>query len=169
MSLRRSGNIDASKVVEYACLTNTKDAPSGSCVPNSDTIVGGYTPDTSLALFVSTKLTMDQYNLLRNSARQIEFNLYPSYFQVQKTKKDCYPATKTVTETGATVNLQELLDHAFKRICKTITDLPPKSENLVLVCTWGCDGASVHRQYKQALADKDDIDSSIFLSSLVLL
>jgi hypothetical protein len=132
-------------------------------VANSYTIVGGYTPDTSLALYVSAILTMDQYNLLRNSARQIKFNLYPS----KKAKKNCYPATKTVTETGATVNLQELLDHAFKRICKTITDLPPKSENLVLVCTWGCDGASGHSQYKRALTDKDDIDSSIFLSSLV--
>jgi hypothetical protein len=163
MSLKSSGKIDASKVVEHVCLTNTEDAPRvRKLCGNSDTIVGGYTPDTALALFVSAKLTMDQYNLLRDSARQIGFNLYPSYFQIQKAKKDCYPTTKTVTETGATVNLQELLDHTFKRICKTITNLPPKSDNLVLVCKWGCDGASGHGQYKQALAEKDDINSSIF-------
>jgi hypothetical protein len=50
------------------------------------------------------------------------------------------------------------------RICKIIT-VPHKSDNLVLVCKWGCHGASGHSQCKQD--DKDDIDSSIFLSSLV--
>jgi hypothetical protein len=76
MSLKSSGNIDASKVFEHVCLTKTEDAPLvRKLCANSDTIVVGNTPDTELALLVSAKLTMDQYNLLCDSATQIGFNL----------------------------------------------------------------------------------------------
>jgi hypothetical protein len=64
MSLKSSGNIDASKVVEHVCLTNTEDESRvRKLCANLDTNV------------VSAKLTMDQYNLLRDSAKQIGFNL----------------------------------------------------------------------------------------------
>jgi hypothetical protein len=66
------------------------------------------------------------------------------------------------------VELQKLLDHTSDRILQTIPNLAEDARNLVLVCKWGCDGASGHSQYKQALANPNDSDSSIFLFSFSL-
>jgi hypothetical protein len=67
-TLLRNKNEFEKQVVEHVCLTNTKDAPRvRKMCANSDTIVGDCTPGLALALFVFAKLTMDQYNLLRDS------------------------------------------------------------------------------------------------------
>jgi hypothetical protein len=80
--------LDASKVVEHICLTNTEDASRArKLCANSDIIVGDQTQHWHCLL------TIVQYNLLRISARQIGFNLYTNLFSGSKNEEGllfCY-------------------------------------------------------------------------------
>jgi hypothetical protein len=166
-SLRSDGNLIGSQILDHAC--DPAEAVHVQKLIYEDIVQRPYSADEALALLISANLTRERYNLIREDAMQKGHNLYPSYSQVRKAKEDCYPKTKTVTETGAKVELQNLLNHTSERILKTLPILLPSVTNLVLVCKWGCDGASGHSQYKQALANPKDSDSSIFLSCLVSL
>lgn len=79
----------------------------------------------------------------------------------------------SVTESGATVGLQALLNHTAERILKVqsdvITSLPEnKVDNLELICKWGCDGTSGQSTYKQNFSgDGNKSDANIFFISLV--
>lgn len=72
----------------------------------------------ALGLFLSLKLTKWQYNTLRQCANEKDGNIFPSYYQVQHAKQECYPAKDaiTVTDTSAKIKLQALLDITTRRI-----------------------------------------------------
>lgn len=127
-----------------------------------------FTPQKALGLLLSLKLSKWQYITLRETAiREGIRNLYPSYYQVQKEKKECYPPENsiTVTDSSAKITLQSLLDITAKRVLKSLPD-NIKGKEMILVSKWGCDGASSQSRYKQKLDSADD-DSSIFMTSLV--
>lgn len=46
---------------------------------------------TALATFVSAKLTRHQYNIIRDVTKLRFISVWPSYFQIQKAKKECLP------------------------------------------------------------------------------
>ena len=96
------------------------------------------------------------YQLSRNVARAHKCKLYPSYLEVEKAKKRCYPSVvyTTVSESCAQTELQALLDHTTSRIIQLQADVidtlnPEILQKLVPHCKWGCDGSSGQSVHKQ--------------------
>ena len=79
-----------------------------------------FTNDEALALFVDLKLTKHKYKLLRNLLKKKNADILPSYEEVSNAKTNCYPPSTAIqiTETGATIRLQGLLDHTAARLLK---------------------------------------------------
>lgn len=67
-----------------------------------------YKPDEALALFMSNKMTVNQYKNILQEARQRGFNLYPCYELLFNEKRKCYPSVENieVTDISAEINLQ---------------------------------------------------------------
>ncbi|KAI4466571.1 hypothetical protein MML48_2g00000188 [Holotrichia oblita] len=110
-----------------------------------------YTEDEGLALMVSTRMTKDSYHKIRLGAKiHNAQNLYPSYDKIIEAKKRCYPAGITVGEFGASIILQDLLNHTVTRIFQTITmddELTFSEADFVL--KYGCDGTSGQKEFMQ--------------------
>lgn len=69
----------------------------------------------------SLQLSKLKYIRLREISTEHDANLYPSYYQVQQAKKDCYlpvEAIRVQTDTLVEINLQALLDLTVHRILK---------------------------------------------------
>ena len=88
-------------------------------------------------------------------------------------KRNSYPPREKIeiSEMGAKVDLQSLLNHTASRILKSVDEVMDTID-LVLVCKWwGCDGASGQSRYKQIEHGNYDVDDNdtVFISSLVYL
>lgn len=130
-----------------------------------------YSNEQALALFVSLGLSKQQYINLRKSAQDEHCNIYPSYYQIQQAKQECYPPKNSISisDTFAKITLQSLLDNTAKRILD-IKDCQTKIEpdkELTLFGKCGFDGASGQSVYKQMFDTVDSDDSSIFMSAYV--
>ncbi|XP_059216468.1 uncharacterized protein LOC131994136 isoform X2 [Stomoxys calcitrans] len=141
-------------------------AKKSECLDKS---IKAFTPEKALGLILDASLSKHQYEVLRSSAREIGFDIYPSYHQVLEAKKKCYPANVQVQESCSKVSLQQLLDHTVTRILMTkteneVTELP---NELQMFSKWGCDGSSGHSEYHQKFTDPNDSDKYMFLTSLV--
>lgn len=55
---------------------------------SKDRLMNAFTPEKALALILDASLTKHQYEVLRSSAKEIGFDIYPSYYQVLETKKN---------------------------------------------------------------------------------
>lgn len=80
----------------------------------------------------------------------------------------------TVTETSASVTLQELLNHTVERIlssqCDVIKSLPcNRTYEFQLISKWGCDGTSGQSRFKQIFQNDNGTqsDANMFVTSLV--
>lgn len=152
--LKSSGQSDASKVLNHVVCTNKNDAKRvKQCCTLSG--VSSYTKEEALALYIDAKLSKYQYNIIRDSACNINSNIYPSYYQLQLAKQDCYPPKEsiTITERYVDIHLQDLANLTIERILKCLPsteNLPPK---LNLILKWGCDGASGQSTYKQKFTE----------------
>lgn len=170
MKLRSEGNINASKILEYI---STADPDELQRIRNyceyPATEVEPYSKEEALALCIDGKLSKHQYGTLRFGAIARNSSLYPSYFQIQKAKLDCYPENRaiTVTDSFAKIKLQDLLDHTIKRIFQSMPLKIAEPDNFILKTKWGCDGASGQRQYKQRFENSSDDDANIFLINIV--
>lgn len=134
---------------------------------NSEEVVP-FTPTEALALLVDAKLSKNQYNLIRFEA--MRRNIFPSYANIVLQKNRCYPEKKSITigESGASVDLQSLLDHTVKRLVESenITETSP----LQIISKYGMDSSSGQSQYKQIFKNNNDKqlnDASVFMISLV--
>lgn len=136
--------------------------------------------ETALALISSCGLSQDDYQTIRNVAKSHQADIFPSYHQVLKAKKECLPTNIEVTDTCAEQALQNLLDHTSQRLVsidsirETIfgTIEPDKNNNelvleLNLRCKWGFDGATGQSQYKQRFSDNSSDDKCLFSIMLV--
>ncbi|KAG4073854.1 hypothetical protein HA402_014059 [Bradysia odoriphaga] len=141
-------------------ILNDKDR---KCVP--------YTPDEALALMFDLRQSKEDYHQMHMGGKSHQANIYPAYNKILEAKKRCYPSSITITELGAEINLQALLDHTTSRILQTCQNaLSGQAEwSLTLYVKWGMDGASGQSVYKQIFPenDKSTDDSSIFMTSLV--
>lgn len=131
-----------------------------------------YTPQKALSILVMAQLSKFQYSTIRNEAIKCGNNVWPSYNTLLVEKSNCYPHKNKIeiTEMYAKVDLQALLDHTVSRIIKGVQTLNDSVDtaNLVLICKWGCDGASGQSRYKQiAHKDADINDDTVFISSVV--
>jgi len=173
MSLRASGNLDASKVVKDVTSTSPSRATKyrKAMKSTSETRLSG---EAALLLLIEQKLSKSQYTGLRAMSLENNCNLYPPYKTILQTKRECYPLSMdiTITEYSAEVKLQALLDHTVERILLVQNDViknlaPENLSRITLICKWGCDGSSGQSVYKQAFTDETKSDSDIFLTSIV--
>lgn len=133
-----------------------------------------YTPKEALALFISNKMTVNQYQNIQHEASERGFHLYPCYESVLEEKKKCYPSVDNiiVTDVSAEINLQALLNHTASRLCcdvipEVFQRLDASQSTCTIVYKWGLDGSSGHSVYKQKFDDPEQTDEYMFVISLV--
>lgn len=126
-----------------------------------------YSKEKSLAIYVSLKLSKNDYLTLRKSAELEGCFLYPPYYQIQLAKRDCYPPQSSImiTDTFARITLQSLLDHTARRILESLKITVTGKLTLIGKC--GFDGASGQSNYKQTFENIESDDSSIFMTAYV--
>lgn len=95
-------------------------------------------------------MTREKYEHLRKyNARYFGNKQCPPYEKIQTAKIECYPRNITITEKGAEIKLQALLDHTVFRIISLITEIKDFQKidcnDLVLYGKWGMDGASINK------------------------
>ena len=127
----------------------------------------------NLAMYMDIGLTKAKYeNLRKHNFILFGNKQYPPYEKILLGKQQCYPENITITETGAAVELQSLLDLTVVRIFSLISKENLKTvrnKQLILHGKWGLDGASGQQVFKQKWANNEsvNIDSSIFMVSYV--
>lgn len=140
--------------------------------PEEDPIF--FSEDECIALIEDAKLSKWQYDTIRKRAKGKNANIFIPYDELASARERCYPqhSTMTITERGAVINLQQLLNHTCSRILQ-IPNLASSFANcndkisVFMTSKWGCDGASDQSQYKQKFMDGTTADDSIFMISLV--
>ncbi|KAK9687979.1 hypothetical protein QE152_g35870 [Popillia japonica] len=82
--------------------------------------------------------------------KEIEHDGFPACYRAPEEKKVCYSDALQVTETGASIQLQALLNHTTERLLYSRLDEIDKftCDDLTLISKWGCDGASGQSEYK---------------------
>lgn len=166
LKLKQEGNDKMASIVEYL-MKHPEAADKFESVIKKSSDKQVFSPEKALGLFLSLKLSKWQYITLReNTIRESLKDLYPSYHRVQKAKENCYPPKNTIsiTDTGAKITLQGLLDHTVSRILLSLPETV-SDKSLTLISKWGFDGASGQSRYKQNVSDTDD--ASILMTSLV--
>jgi hypothetical protein len=163
--LRTSGKISLANSISHLlqlekCVTEESDS---SLIP--------FTADEAVALIEDAKLSKYQYEHIRIEVTKRNCNILPSYKRLKNTKAECYPDSVNVTEKGAWIDLQSLMNHTGKRLIKDRNVILPsateKKRILRLTVKWGCDGSSDQSQYKQKFQDSETNDASIFCISMV--
>lgn len=178
MKLISLGKRDAAKIVKEVSVASPARATKIKKVREKFSISEPkLSPEAALGLMVDAKLSVEQYNIIRQLAKSVNCNLYPPYYLVQEAKTKCYPPEEfiTVSDTSAEVQLQPLLDLTIKRICEVQEDVIEQigtsgsTLQLQLISKWGCDGSSAQSRYKQRLSggDSEFSDENLFSISLV--
>lgn len=103
---------------------------------------------------VDLKLSLHQYELFHSQAKQRNADIYPPYYKVFEAKKECYPSSDstTISEMGANIALQSLLNHTVERLVKSCDQNiieEVAEQELEATYKWGLDGASGQSLYKQ--------------------
>lgn len=103
----------------------------------------------ALGLFLSLKMTKWQYITLRKSVNEKERNIFPSYYQVQHAKQECFRPKEyiTITETSSKIKLQALLD--ITKTLMMLLNIDDDNKKLTLISKWRFDGAFNHANNKQ--------------------
>ncbi|CAG4934584.1 unnamed protein product [Colias eurytheme] len=167
-SFKSCGNEELGKIMSHL-LSNPEDIEKVKTCLDHKNRDNSYTPEKALALLISLNLSKWQYINLRDSASEQGVHIYPSYHKIKQAKLSCYPSKEdvTITEDGACIKLQALLDLTVYRLLEALEfDLLKKSD-LTLICKWGFDGASSQSNYKQKSSETELDDSSVFMASLV--
>lgn len=130
-----------------------------------------FSKQEALALMVDLKLSRYQYNCLRTKCKEKNAPNFPSYYQISNAKADCYPLNMVITERGASLALQDLLNHTTERIFMIEEvkkcAMESYSRSFTLFSKWGCDGSSGNSNYRQNFTDLTISDDSVFVVSLV--
>ncbi|RVE50430.1 hypothetical protein evm_004967 [Chilo suppressalis] len=124
--------------------------------------------DQVLTLTTSLDLSKWMYLTLRSALSQ-QLKL-PSYHKLLEAKKRCFPNARDIiiSEDGAKVKLQALLDVTTRRLLQVVgDDLNISSGSLKQTSKWGFDVFSAQSNYKQRSEMAEFDDSSVFMTSLV--
>lgn len=102
-----------------------------------------FTVDEALSLLADLDLSKSQYKFLRTSLIRRNIDVLASYDILLQAKKRCYPPSSSIeiTDTGAKIKLQDLLDHTIARILKIENVFNPTKRHLKLLTKWGWDGS----------------------------
>ena len=117
---------------------------------------------------------------LKNCSTEKNHDLYPSYKEVQKEKKQCYPNNIETTGFKTEVPLQDLVDHTSMRLIDYLTPVFIQLIDLdnvehgqvydaVLISKWGFDSATSQSRYKQSVSDAPENfnEESLLSTSIV--
>ena len=95
------------------------------------------------------------------------------YSLLQHEKRTCYPRREsiTVTESGASINLQDLLDLTVSRLAKFLEETldaltREERSSLKMISKWGCDG-SFQANFRQEFKVCGDSDGNVFQTTVV--
>lgn len=119
----------------------------------------------SLATFMDSDMTSAKWEKLRqNNNKMFGNKIYPNYKEIQKAKTKCYPKNISITEDGARVNLQSLLEHTTTRIFEVL-----KAENLakyngkdlILNLKYGMDGSSSQRVFQHKKPQQEQQEDEV--------
>jgi hypothetical protein len=167
--LKKTGNITASQILERVAMSPEEATRVQSQIENSTAKLPQISKEKALCMIVSANLSKSKYEVIRDVAKENGTQIFPSYYQVQLAKLDTYPekSSITVTENGARVKLQSLLDHTTTRLMQVVDQQVVSSTSLVLISKWGCDGASGQSQYNQTFSNPNSNDSNVFIANLV--
>lgn len=164
--IRKQLSTEELKYISRSELKNSENQRNNGLIP--------YTADEALSLILDAKLSKYQYELIRLQAKARNACIYPSYKEIIDSKKKCYTpeASTNISEKGAEIDLQSLLDVTTTRLMESLDpDLSDNNENnevsLTFIHKWGCDGSSGQSQYKQSFTEACISDNSIFMVSLV--
>ncbi|KAL4710125.1 hypothetical protein ACJJTC_016527 [Scirpophaga incertulas] len=172
-NLKKNKRMELAEVIEHL-MKNPHQAPSVKAyLTPRKTIIQA---DQALALTTSfdrrfsPNLSKWQYLVLRGFMSDAESSAkLPSYHKLLETKKNCYPDPSDIeiSEQGAKVKLQALLNLTCKRILQVVGAIDVSEGELKMTSKWGFDGSSSQSTYKQRSEILDLDDSSVFMTSLV--
>lgn len=170
--LRSIGESDEASILTILRTLPKKDKKEILKTMTHDTgSITSYSRDEALCLFIDLDLTKSQYGLLRSRLSEKNIFILPSYKVILDAKKMCYPPSSgiEINDIGASIKLQDLLDHTIARILQINSVYKPGYRNLKLYVKWGCDGSSGQSEYKQALPGETQLisDANLFIASLV--
>lgn len=159
---------DIVKALSIASPVRVKRVRESFPTPQKDPIK--YTNDCALALFLDLGLSKEKYKILRNSLRNHNVDILPSYNSITISKKEAVPPNCEVTEVSARVKLQDIMDHTARRLleAKTREQIAALPRYLTLQSKWGCDGSSGQSAYKQKINSLyGETDANMFMASVV--
>ena len=175
-SLIRSGRRTAGRVVKLALTTSPRRFKKMKLVhDNISSDVIKYTPDEALAMIVDLGLGKEDYIHIQRGAKSRGANIYPAYNEIAESKKHCYPLNIEITEIGAKIPLQNLLDLTIQRLVEVQQEVlekhvPQDVNEISVTFKWGFDGSGGHSIYKQNFTNHIQYgDSNIILCTLVTL
>lgn len=176
LKMQASGNVDGAAILSFIIEHPEQTSRFRTfCEGKRFEEVKMYSKEKAVALMLNLGLSKSKYEELRKMSIEQGINPYPSYYQIQLAKKDCYPPKEAIaiSDTYASIKLQSLLDLTTYRLLETCNiETYSEIRNLKLISKWGFDGASCQSLYKQAFADQPNDcdkprDDSIFTTCLV--
>lgn len=175
VKMQTSGNVDGAVILSFLIEHPEQTSRLRAFCEGKKHEVKLYSKEEALALMLNLGLSKLKYEVLRKMSIEQGINPYPSYYQIQLAKKDCYPSKEaiTISDTYASIRSQALLDLTTYRLFQTCNiETHSEIQNLKLISKWGFDGASCQSLYKQAFADLPNDcdkprDDSIFTTCLV--
>lgn len=125
------------------------------------------TPAEGMAYLIDNNLSKSQYHNMHMESKRRNADIWPRYELVRQEKEQCLPDNIIVTETSATVSLQNFLNHRIRRLMVMRmelieADMQKRSLECVeatLILSWGFDGSSDHSTYNQHF-DNGSVGSS---------
>ena len=81
----------------------------------------------------------------RQALKNEGHDVFPPYHKVMQAKLKCYPKDINITESSASIKVQDLLDHTATRLLESKSEdeiSKIEGESLSLFTKWGCDVAS---------------------------
>lgn len=155
-----------SDLVSSRCPEELAFAVEQTAIPN-ETQQKSLSSISALALYLDLSLSFRKYNILRTTMNHLYNDILPSYYSLQKTKRQLLPSNLIVSDIHAEVQLKDLLSKTTNSILCLIKDKILDGSSLVLTCKWGFDGSANHSTYKQKFSNCNSTDEYMFLIGLV--
>lgn len=135
-----------------------------------------HTNESAFALFLENDFSVAQWDRLVNDSKKQNAPIYPSYFQLEKVKRQCRPEVYSIeTEMCVEVPFQVMLNLTAERIVTAVgTGWSTQNlNNLLLICAYGFDSSSGFKNPHQKFDDAENVslksEQSLFASTFILI
>ena len=171
MSLRKEGRKTEADIIKKVMAA---DGPDPTVVQASyrgppPSLPTTLSADEALVLLFDTNMTRAAYQEVRETSKDHVADIFPPYNFVLDAKKRCHPAGVVVDDRGASVPVQQLVDHTASRLCTlqaSVIQSSAAQSSLILTSKYGFDGATGQQVYRHRQSTDVD-DSTMFLASMV--